>query len=58
MTHALQAQLAQLQEQCQSLQEKNRQLQAAVDEKKNLASRWREQRTQELEREAKEQKKA
>ena len=58
MTHSLQAQLDQLQEQFQSLQEKNRQLQAAVDEKKTSASRWLEQRTQELQREAKEQKKA
>ena len=58
MTHSLQAQLDQLQEQFQSLQEKNRQLQAAVDEKKTSASRWLEQRTQELQREAMEQKKA
>ena len=58
MPNSLQAQLDQLQEQFQALQEKNRQLQTAVDEKKTLASRWLEQRTQELQQEALEQKKA
>ena len=58
MPNSLQAQLDRLQEQFQVLQEKNRQLQAAVHEKKTLATRWLEQRTQELQQEAQEQKKA
>ena len=58
MPNSLQAQLNEFQEQLKEQRERNRQLQAAVDEKKTTASRWLEQRTQELQREAKEQKKA
>lgn len=58
MPHPLQAQLDQLQEQCQAQQEKNKQLQTALDEQKILIAQSLAQRTLERQQEAKEQKKA
>jgi PAS domain S-box-containing protein len=58
MPNSLQAQLDRQHEQFQALQAKNRLLQAALEEQQTLANAWLAKRTQELEQEAKEQKKA
>ncbi|MDZ7862226.1 ATP-binding protein [Acidovorax sp.] len=58
MPNSLQAQLDRSHEQFQALQAKNRLLQAELEEQQTLASQWLAQRTEELQREALEQKKA
>ena len=58
MPHSLQAQLDQQREQFEALQAKNRLLQAELEEQQTLASEWLALRTQELQQEALEQKKA
>lgn len=58
MPNSLQAQLDRQREQFEALQAKNRLLQAALEEQQTLASEWLALRTQELQQEALEQKKA
>jgi PAS domain S-box-containing protein len=58
MPNSLQAQLDRLHEQFQALQGKNRLLQAELEEQQTLATQWLAQRTEELQHEAREQKKA
>ena len=58
MPHSVPSQLTQLQEQYDALQLKNRRLQAALDEQQTLAAQWLTKRTEELQAEAQEQKKA
>jgi PAS domain S-box-containing protein len=58
MPNSLQGQLDRQREQFQALQAKNRLLQAELEEQQTLASEWLALRTQELQQEALEQKKA
>jgi PAS domain S-box-containing protein len=58
MTNSLQAQLDRQREQFQALQAKNRLLQAELEEQQTLAGEWLAKRTEELQQESIEQKKA
>lgn len=58
MPNSLQAQLDRQREQFEALQAKNRLLQAELEEQQTLASAWLARRTQELQQDALEQKKA